>query len=351
MSGYRRFIAYVYEYQKGKKSGNCGFIKVEIRNQRCRMELHLHCPGIPAQTECKTYGILRKDGLMNGILLGQCRTSADTAECIIETDSLNIADSGIAFDQTGGVVILTETGGFFGTEWDDQPVRPDNFREIHPGPESVPAAYAPVHDAVDTEIHDETHCKPPEISPADEVPVQPEIPAQILSAESVEITDDVPVPETAVPSPETENIETEAGTAEAETTETKVTETKSCIAGSEAENSEPEGTNTEFTPFDDLEFIHCQKIQPGDLGRISPRIRALQNNRFLQYGYYNFGHLLLAQRQGGRFILGVPGGYDQQERFMAGMFGFPYFKECRRIRLPGSRGGYWYRLIDAPDSH
>ena len=48
-------------------------------------------------------------------------------------------------------------------------------------------------------------------------------------------------------------------------------------------------------------------------------------------------------------VLGIPGAYDQQERFMANMFGFPYFKESRHIQIPGGTGGYWYRLIDTPD--
>ena len=39
----------------------------------------------------------------------------------------------------------------------------------------------------------------------------------------------------------------------------------------------------------------------------------------------------------------------EQERFMANMFGFPYFKESRHIQIPGGTGGYWYRLIDTPD--
>jgi hypothetical protein len=67
------------------------------------------------------------------------------------------------------------------------------------------------------------------------------------------------------------------------------------------------------------------------------------------YGYQNFGYLLLGRTPGGQYILGVPGGYDQQERFMAGMFGFPYFKDSTQIRLPDGRGGFWYRLINAPD--
>ncbi|MDO4277143.1 MAG: hypothetical protein Q4D16_26070, partial [Eubacteriales bacterium] len=130
MSGYRRFVAYVYEYQKGKKGNNCGFIKVEVREQRCTMEVHLHCVGLTPQVGCNVYGFVRKDGLMDGILLGSCETGEDTAECLIETDSLNMGGSGISLGRMGGMVLVTESGGFFGTEWDDQPIRPDNFREI-----------------------------------------------------------------------------------------------------------------------------------------------------------------------------------------------------------------------------
>lgn len=98
----------------------------------------------------------------------------------------------------------------------------------------------------------------------------------------------------------------------------------------------------------DGEICHCRKIQPADLCHFHPRDCALRNNRFLQYGFYNFGHLLIGKNSSGHYILGVPGGYDQQERFMANMFGFPYFKESRQIQLPKSRGGYWYRLINPP---
>ena len=48
-------------------------------------------------------------------------------------------------------------------------------------------------------------------------------------------------------------------------------------------------------------------------------------------------------------VLGIPGAYDQQERFMANMFGFPYFKESGYIQIPEGKGGYWYRLIDSAD--
>ncbi|MDO5135198.1 MAG: DUF6128 domain-containing protein, partial [Eubacteriales bacterium] len=105
------------------------------------------------------------------------------------------------------------------------------------------------------------------------------------------------------------------------------------------------------TPFPDSDFPWCSKLQPRDLPRILPRQRGLLNNRFLQYGFHNFGHILLCRRPDGQYLLGVPGVYDQQEGFMARMFGFPYFKESPLIQVPRGRGGYWYRLMDSPDFH
>ena len=80
MAGYRRFVAYVYEYQKGKKAGNCGFIKVEQREERCTLEVHLQCPGLTPNTECRVYGFIRRAGLIEGILLGSCRTQESRVE-------------------------------------------------------------------------------------------------------------------------------------------------------------------------------------------------------------------------------------------------------------------------------
>ena len=36
---YQRFVAYVYEYLKGKKEKNCGFVKAEAREGVFSMEL------------------------------------------------------------------------------------------------------------------------------------------------------------------------------------------------------------------------------------------------------------------------------------------------------------------------
>ena len=101
-----------------------------------------------------------------------------------------------------------------------------------------------------------------------------------------------------------------------------------------------------YDPFNDGQFTDCRKIKPSDCSTLCRKNGCFCNNRFVMYGYQNFGHLLLCQNYRGQYILGVPGSYSQQERFMANMFGFPYFRESPEIHIPGGKGGYWYCFIN-----
>ena len=130
MSGYRRFVAYVYEYQKGKKGKNCGFIQVEAKEQACRMEAHILCPGLTPDVKCEIFGFTRKTGLLDGVLLGSCMTEDSRADCVLETERNHMGGSAMTLENMGGMILLTENGAFFGTEWDDKPIRPENFRRV-----------------------------------------------------------------------------------------------------------------------------------------------------------------------------------------------------------------------------
>lgn len=417
MAGYRRFIAYVYDYENGKKGSNCGFIKVEVKDQQCSVEVHLHCPGLPEAMGCRVYGFTRKDGLINGVLLDTCETEKEIIECMIVTDAMDMNASGISMGKMGGMIITTDSGEFFGTEWDDLPIRPENFREIKNAPATnispvftentskkseTPINTAsktvhepiPVSDTTDTvsgitnssditatiqEIlmpkSEETSAKLSEKTSSATLTDNADAVDAINNHEAIEIAD------SANANPHTESItsaipanspKNEAGDistipdsasypAKSQTLNTpdkNVTPTPevSSLQQNYSEHRKtPASSNpqvpTEFTPFSDGELTAAWKIHLNDLKRFPRHYCSLRNNRFIQYGHYNFGHLLLGQRNNGQYILGVPGGYNQQERFMANMFGFPYFKESRYVEIPKARGGYWYRLIDAPDSH
>ncbi len=107
----------------------------------------------------------------------------------------------------------------------------------------------------------------------------------------------------------------------------------------------------EFFPFTDGVLEDCRRISMADLKCLDPRDQGMQNNRFVQHGYQMFGHLLLAKiTRNSQYILGVPGMYQKQEKFMADMFGFHNFKCARKNGNRPACFGYWYRLIYPPKS-
>ena len=130
MAAYRRFVAYLYEYRKDKKGVNCGFVRIEAWRNVCRIELHLLCPGLVSGSECSVYGFVRKDESIDGILLGVCETAKEEINCILESSVEHMGDSEYSLEEMGGMIITTDQGGFFGTEWDDMPIRPEKFRVV-----------------------------------------------------------------------------------------------------------------------------------------------------------------------------------------------------------------------------
>lgn len=90
-------------------------------------------------------------------------------------------------------------------------------------------------------------------------------------------------------------------------------------------------------------------IKPQDIGLLPRETWVYGNNSFLLHGYYNYRHLILARLSdsGGkiRYLLGVPGHYFSNEKYMASMFGFPHFVLAKKQPDEGGRFGYWYTDI------
>ena len=96
-------------------------------------------------------------------------------------------------------------------------------------------------------------------------------------------------------------------------------------------------------PFTDDEIVECIRIAPKDIMFLRRDDQRFARNNFLLQSFYNYQHLMLGRLRDGGYVLGVPGLYENQERFMANMFGFMNFKEAR----PGKQEnfGYWLRPV------
>lgn len=309
MAGYRRFIAYVYEYQDEKKGNGKGFIKVESRDGICRMQYKLS--GVCADTDvpAKIYGYIRREESCEGVLLGECNLAGGNIQFEQEMTSQNIGGSLYSLENLCGLIILTDSGIMYGSGWDDKPIR---LREILLPKEAM-------RQEEEEEIAVEPVLEDEEMETAET--------EQAVQQEIIE---------------EEENLEERAMENQEENFQEEPPEPQ--MAEQSVEKSE------EPAVFRDHAFCDCRKINPGDFKMLNRKDQGLLYNNFLRHGFSRHGFVILARREeDDQYILGIPGYYERQEALMANMFGFPYFKEAGRDRNGTQGFGYWYRFIERPN--
>ena len=105
-------------------------------------------------------------------------------------------------------------------------------------------------------------------------------------------------------------------------------------------------TYPKVTAFECADGCEILVIKPQDIGLLPRENWVYGNNSFLLHGYYNYRYLILARLgkpgERGRYILGVPGHYGNNEKYMAAVFGFDRFVRSTRQPPRDSRFGYWY---------
>ncbi len=108
-------------------------------------------------------------------------------------------------------------------------------------------------------------------------------------------------------------------------------------------------TYPKIQAFDSEHGCQVLVIKPQDIGLLPRDIWIYGNNSFLLHGYYNYRYLILARLENPRgmprYLLGVPGHYYSNEKYMASMFGFPHFVLSKRQPAQDGRFGYWYTDI------
>lgn len=127
MSEYQRFVSYLYEYQNNQKSKNCGFARVEIRNQQCRLEVHMKLPPYPFIPRFQVYVFVRENEQFPGISLGYASYQQGTVYGKFTIPRENIGGYSYSFQNLEGLLIQTDTGQIFATNWKDHAFHPGLF--------------------------------------------------------------------------------------------------------------------------------------------------------------------------------------------------------------------------------
>lgn len=409
MSDYRRLISYIYAYEGGEKGKNIGFAKIDMRGPQCRIQVNVKKVYVGSSDVGVYLLHAGGELLLGRIFIrsgaGEYRTQVQSEN--VDGSGLRMEDCyGLtihevenawqsyttiwedAVAQTAEIQLADVTAENLRKQKEEQEQKEKEQKErevqkrasMAQNKIQVPAKQAVQRDSEvqvqATELEGMT-----EKTEAAELDTEP-VPAQVSESASESFSE--PIAE-SITKPGLESVMQEAAqklpiSAEIER-ELKAEEQKlETMApwGEESENPQPRGpedtarlaeldreeneeladTNiwkkmsdqyTKVLAFDYDNGCEILSIKPQDIGLLPREIWTYGNNSFLLHGYYNYRHLILAKlldpQQPPRYLLGVPGHYFSNEKYMASMFGFPHFVLAKKQSQGDGRFGYWYTDI------
>ena len=95
-------------------------------------------------------------------------------------------------------------------------------------------------------------------------------------------------------------------------------------------------------------FYEGCRISTADLAQFGEEASVLKSNQFLLKGYVRYHHILAGKvRYAGeeRYCIGVPGIYENREKYMAEIYQFPVFLSLTENRMKTGSFGYWLYLL------
>lgn len=333
MSGFQRFISYIYPYQNGSKTRNAGFAKLELRGGQLRAQLHIREPRLFRPARLELFFFAREQEGLRGIRIGELKVENGCGDARIQAQAADVMGSGYRFHQLSGLIIRSEElGRFYGAEWDGQGIQPELFLESG-GREGKEVRAA-----------------------------------EVSSERAGESVSGLPLGEGVgdengflelLREKDSGGHDVNKGTAEntgkpgnrGTTENTEKTEEMYFWNREKMENSESRWAYLcrnypSIVPFREDDQAECIKIQLKDLQILPMEEWRLCNNSFLLHGYYSYRHLIFGKNRGeGDYFIGVPGTYYPQEKLFAVMTGFPEFKTAAGTVRKTGEFGYWCRQI------
>lgn len=355
MVNYRRLISYIYAYEGSVKGKNIGFAKLEARSGQCRLNINVK----------KVYSgggdlgiyLLAPD---REIFLGNIFIHNGAGEFRAVIPLENIGGSGCGMEACYGLSVHEkgEDWRIYKTIWEDAVTQAAEVDLAEVTSQNVGDESEQIHRKL-TELNQEIQAE-----------------EERLEAEREKMVLEVKEQETALQ----ETVESEPEEEESQIQETPSEDSR--LSETETSDSAPLSSSPEELPLGDPEelarldreesaktpeilwetfrkrypkiqafdspgSIEILTIRPQDIGLLPRENWSYGNNSFLLHGYYNYRYLVFARvgdeaRRRVRYILGVPGHYYSNEKYMASMFGFPHFVLAKKQPVQNGRFGYWY---------
>ena len=383
MSAYHRLISYIYAYEGGIKGKNTGFAKLETRGTSCRIQVSVRrvfAGGSPI-------GVYLLAG-QEEIRIGTLFVRGGNGEFRAVVNCENIEGSGCNMEECCGLTLHETDSAWraYTTIWEDAVAHAAEVELADVTAEKVREQEAEKEEATRKQTE---RAQEAEGQNAEEVPdisetsdhqeaeivqeAQTETPQESFQESTQEVQTETPQ-ESSQESYQEAQTEARRKDSQESTWEVRKEalpdsppdHQEAFQPGSQNQKQPQPDSSKEFSKEDPAESLwnrlraaypkvtafECADgceilvIKPQDIGLLPRENWVYGNNSFLLHGYYNYRYLILARLgkpgERGRYILGVPGHYGNNEKYMAAMFGFDRFVRSTRQPPRDSRFGYWY---------
>ena len=301
MNQYRRIVSYLYKYANGKKGENTGFVRIDTRPEGIRLYFRIRDLRMMDEKRLKIYFYFHRENRLQLIFVdeflcarGNCEYKKNVFPDFTDGD----------FEKMNGVVFLDQQGLFYGSCWDDRELSEELFEEREE----------------EEKTGDGSNLKEEEI--------------EIIEVPEIENQDD--------------NVKME------ETKQIEERRTDEVVVERE-DRDERKGDNFVMSEFPGIKIynpenaIRAVRIHIKDIPKLPPSEWKLADNAFLKQAYETEAHLLLGKIQMPNenevWVLGVPGVYDNREKYLAGIFGFNEYIPLEEREYKTGGRGYWIRQI------
>ena len=381
MADYQRILSYLYRYEKSEKKECFGFIKAEQKSGTLKLTIQIDDERLLQGVELKL-AFYEKQG--EGWQVWQIDTviAQEHKEELSLLYPANRLPNGFRIKEQSGVLLFYQDSFYYGSVW---------IGEEIPAEVLEPLRWHKVEDTVKSEPETEQESKAEETvlqedveeeSKAEEAALQEDVEEE-NEAEEAALQEDVEEESEAEEAALQEDVEEESEAEEAALQKNVEEESKAEEAAlqedveeeSEAEEAAlqedvEEESESEEAFVDDFEkmwinsikekpivnnifntaFYEGCKISTAQLEQFGEEADSLKSNQFLLKGYERYKHLLAGKvRYAGeeRYCIGVPGIYENREKYMADIYQFPVFLSLTENRMKTGSFGYWLYLLRA----
>ena len=335
MAEYQRIVSYLYKYTNGQKGENVGFVRVETRSDGLRLFFHVKDLRMMDERRLKAYFYFHEGEQKKGIYVDEFLCSRGYCEYkktlpieqVIQNRELHDLDGMIFYDQKGLL---------YGTCWDE--------REIVEGNIELPG----MEKRQEEDVNQESQGQNAEIASEplqemEEIAETESETAQVQEEESGGEQKEEQVDVVQEPELQKEEIQ------ESPVEEKEINQR----APEKPQVTQMEQMLRDYPPVPirwDSNLVEAVKIQPEDISKFPIKNWRFAENGFLLQGHEIHKYLILGRirLKPSRYVwvLGVPGIYNNREKYLASIFGFYDYIPMEQGRLKTGGMGFWITSLN-----